>query len=385
MRHGFQRRQTESFIQRRKHEDLCLVVEDAQYLDGHKAEKADIVLHSALHHRTPQVGMFGNLIPDNDQLQVLELLFFGQLSLQSSKRLDDAHNVLVWADAACVEQKRGVDLVAFGDELAVCFAGMTEAKALVDRVVDDLDFFRWNLEEPLRVLLREVGHSEDPRRMMKYALGELEMQVAFHRGMTVDAVHVVEQVVNCDHIRTGNGLWLPEEVWHMQQVAVEAFQQTMQLEVAPNRKLIRLRGQEFEIRRQTLDAGELSRNPDEEVFVLVVQARKGANGVARVSPDAELANTPDIDRNPHDSIVSRGANRKATARGGGGSGRVRSVTPSPLLHASPFAKRTAETLRLTPTLRGECATARSCPCGCAAPPRSTCRPGASRLPSCRAW
>ena len=51
MRHGFQRRQAEAFIERREDEDLCLVVKDAQHVDGHEAEEAHIVLHAALHAR----------------------------------------------------------------------------------------------------------------------------------------------------------------------------------------------------------------------------------------------------------------------------------------------------------------------------------------------
>jgi len=71
-------------------------------------------------------------------------------------------------------------------------------------------------------------------------------------------------------------------------------------------------------------------------------------------------------------LVSRGRSRHA-------------ATPAPLPHASRVVTRTAETLRPAPAPRGAPAPARSCPCGFAAPRRSTCLPAASRLPSCRAW
>ena len=45
--HGLQRWQAEAFVERGEDEDLCLVVEDAQDIDGHKSEKAHIVLHPA--------------------------------------------------------------------------------------------------------------------------------------------------------------------------------------------------------------------------------------------------------------------------------------------------------------------------------------------------
>ncbi len=57
-------------------------------------------LHSALHHRTPKVGMPRHFIADDDQLQVLELSFLGQVSLQRRERFDNAYDVLVRAIAA---------------------------------------------------------------------------------------------------------------------------------------------------------------------------------------------------------------------------------------------------------------------------------------------
>ena len=136
--------------------------------------------------------------------------FLGQLGLQRSERLDDAHDVLVRADAAGVKQEGIIHLIAFGDEPAVGFAGMPQAKALVEGVVDDLDLLRRNVKQALGVLLGEIGHGEDARRVVQYPLGELKMQVALYIGMAVDPVHVVEQIVHRDHIRTRDALRLPE-------------------------------------------------------------------------------------------------------------------------------------------------------------------------------
>src|SRR5271167_2735195 len=126
--------------------------------------------------------------------------------------------------------------------------------------------------------------------------------------MAVDAVHVVEQVVHGDHIRTRDALRLPEEMGHVQQIAAEALQEVVQFEVAGKRELVGLGRQHFEIRRQALGSRKLSRNSDKVVLVFVVQTRKRTNGVTRVGPHAELANTPDVDRDPHDTSVNRVSN-----------------------------------------------------------------------------
>src|SRR5208337_2237709 len=349
MRHGFQRWQTESFIQRGEHEDLGLIVKDAQHFDRHKAEKPHIVLHPAFDHRAPKVGMFGYFIADDDQLQVFELPFLGQLSLERSERLYDAHDVLVRADAACIEQERVVHLVTLRDESAVGFAGMPLAEAVVEGVVNDLDLLRRNMEQALRVLLGEIGDREDACRVMQHPLGKLKMQVALHVGMAVDAVHMVEQVMHRDHVRARDTLRFPEQMWHMQQVAAEAFQQLMQFKVALKRELVRLRRQRLEVRRQSLGPDDLSRDSDQEVFVFAVQARQRTDGVARIGPNAKFADPPDVDRDSHNTSVNRGANRKATTRGCGLSDGLDSLRLSPPPRASPGAKRKAETLPPVPT------------------------------------
>ena len=59
MRHRFQRRQAKSFVERRKEEDVCDVVENPQNLDGHEAEKADVIVDAAANDGAPQIGMPG--------------------------------------------------------------------------------------------------------------------------------------------------------------------------------------------------------------------------------------------------------------------------------------------------------------------------------------
>ena len=61
------------------------------------------------------------------------------------------------------------------------------------------------------------------------------------------AVHVVEQVVHSDHVRAGDPLWFPEEMWDVQQIAAVDFQNAMKLEVTGQRELVGMRGNGGEI------------------------------------------------------------------------------------------------------------------------------------------
>ncbi len=50
------------------------------------------------------------------------------------------------------------------------------------------------------------------------------------------------------------------------------------------------------------DVAQLAGNADEEIFVIVVQARQRANGIAGISADAKLGDAPDIDGDAHRSV-----------------------------------------------------------------------------------
>ena len=124
--------------------------------------------------------MLGDFVADDDELQVVELPFLAQFAFERGKRLDDAHYIFVRADAPGVEQKRRVHLIALGDEFALGIAGVAQAEAVVDGVVDDLDLLRRHMEQAHRVSLGKIRDREDARRAMQHALGELEMHVALH-------------------------------------------------------------------------------------------------------------------------------------------------------------------------------------------------------------
>src|SRR5438270_571142 len=139
MGHGLKWRQAETLIQRREDENLGDVIENAERLDRNEAKKAHVVLHGTLDDSAPKIGVRGEVVTDDDQLEVREFAIFLQLALECGKCLDHAANVLVWANAPGVKQERIIDLVTLSDELLICFSGWANEKALVDGVVGYFD------------------------------------------------------------------------------------------------------------------------------------------------------------------------------------------------------------------------------------------------------
>src|SRR5581483_9168746 len=167
MRHGFERREPESFVKRGKNEELGGVVEDAKNVDGNESEEAHVVLNAAADDGAAQVGMARDFVADDDQLEVGEEIFASEFGLQRGERLDDADEILVWADASGIEDERVGDLITLPDELALLAGGVTEEEALVDGVIQDLDAIRRNVEQTRDVVPGEVGDREDLRRMLQ--------------------------------------------------------------------------------------------------------------------------------------------------------------------------------------------------------------------------
>ncbi len=166
-----------------------------------------------------------------------------------------------------------------------------------------------HVEQALGIFLGEIRDGENPRRLMQHPLGELEVQRALHPGGAVDPVQVVEQIVHRNHVGARNGLRLPEQMRHMQQVAAVMLEDAMQLQVAVDRKLVGMRGNGDEVGRQWLDVAQLSREAEQKVFRALVEARQGANGVAGVGAHAKLVDPPDVDGDAHKFSVNRRAKR----------------------------------------------------------------------------
>src|SRR5207302_7501736 len=113
----------------------------------------------------------GNVVSNNDELQVGIRLIFLQLRFQRGEGLNHAHNVLVRTDSSGVEQKGIVHLIALGNQLAVGGAGMSVQEALIDRVVNHLDALRRNSEKFLDLDLGKVRNRENARRPFQNTLG----------------------------------------------------------------------------------------------------------------------------------------------------------------------------------------------------------------------
>ena len=100
-------------------------------------------------------------------------------------------------------------------------------------------------------------------------------------------------------------LRLPEQMRHVQQVAAILFQDAMQLEIAGDaRTRWAAQGTVMKFGGSDLDTAQLSGNADQEVLVVVIEARQRANGVAGVGADAKLADTANVDGNVHSCSVT---------------------------------------------------------------------------------
>src|SRR6202050_2431850 len=151
--HRLQGLQAEPLVQRREDKDLSRIVESAQHLDRNESQEANIVLHSAADHRAPQVRIAGNVVSNNDELQVRKRLVLFQFGLQRREGFDHAYDVLVRTDSAGIEQEGICDLVTFGNQLTVGRAGVSMKKSFIDRVVNYLDASRRNIKQLLHFQL----------------------------------------------------------------------------------------------------------------------------------------------------------------------------------------------------------------------------------------
>src|SRR5208337_5685816 len=75
MGHGFEWRQSKSLVERWKDKNPGDIIKNAQHFDGDESEETHVVLHAAAHHGAAQAGMARKIVPDDDELQIRELLF----------------------------------------------------------------------------------------------------------------------------------------------------------------------------------------------------------------------------------------------------------------------------------------------------------------------
>src|SRR5690349_9283032 len=105
MRHGFERLQTEAFIKRWEDKHFGGVIKHAQHFDGNEAHEADIILHPATNDCPAKIGVLGEFIADDDELQIGKLTLLFKLSLKRRKCLNDAQQVLMRADSPRIKKE----------------------------------------------------------------------------------------------------------------------------------------------------------------------------------------------------------------------------------------------------------------------------------------
>src|SRR5579859_6252107 len=231
MRHGFERRQPETFIQGWEYENFCLVVKNTQHFDGHKSEETHIILYAAADDGPPQVRIPRKIISDDDEFEVGTDLIFFQFSLQGRKSFNHAYNVLVRADAACIEQKGVGHLIALGNQVAIGGGGVTVQKTLVDRVVHYLDAVGGNVEVLLQVGAGKVGNRENPRGPAQHSLGHLQMKASPETRLLAGARHMLQHVVHRHHVWAGQQARQREKIGDVNQVAGEPHQRGAKLKI----------------------------------------------------------------------------------------------------------------------------------------------------------
>src|SRR6266704_2586463 len=132
--HRLQWWQPKAFVERGKDEDLSGVIKNAQSFNRHKAQKTNVFFDSAFYDGAAQVRVFGELVTDDDELEVGELVFFLQLRLERRECLNGAHHVFMWANSAGVEDEGIVHLVALRNELPVGVVGVSHAETIINGV-----------------------------------------------------------------------------------------------------------------------------------------------------------------------------------------------------------------------------------------------------------
>ena len=105
--------------------------------------------------------MLRELISNNDELQIVILVLLEQFRFQRGECLDDAHQVLVWADPSSIEQERIRNLVSLGEELPVGISSVPTKEALINRVINNLDLIWINPKQLLHLRFCKTRNGKD--------------------------------------------------------------------------------------------------------------------------------------------------------------------------------------------------------------------------------
>jgi hypothetical protein len=118
-------------------------------------------------------------------------------------------------------------------------------------------------------------------------------------GTVMGAIHVLQNIMDGDHVGTGESARHPEKVRDVHQIAMQAFQDGATLEIALRGRSVVEQGYGLKIGRQWAYLCNLLRRADEEILVRVIQAAKRPHYISRVRPNAEFGHSADVDGDLH--------------------------------------------------------------------------------------
>jgi hypothetical protein len=149
---------------------------------------------------------------------------------------------------------------------------MAVQKALVDRVVDHLDALVRNGQQLFDFVLGELRHRDHARRLAQHAPRQIKVQAAPQTGSVARSVHVLQQIVHGQNIRTTEPARNPVQVWNVNHVALQPPHNRPEIET-PFQRVIAVRP----AARRGSSAAALHippfvRRSDEEILAVAVQA-----------------------------------------------------------------------------------------------------------------
>ena len=141
--------------------------------------------------------------------------------------------------APAYRMKRIVHQIALGNQFAVRVGGMAAQKALVNRVVHHLDARIGNRQQLFDFVLGELRHRNHARRLAQHAPRQVKVQAAPQTGSVARSIHVLQQIVHGQNIRTAQPARNPEQVRNVNHVALQAPHNRPEIEIPFERVIAR--------------------------------------------------------------------------------------------------------------------------------------------------
>ncbi len=127
------------------------------------------------------------------------------------------------------------------------------------------------------------------------------------------AIHVLQQIVHGQNIRTTEPARNPEQVRNVNQVALQAPHDRPEVEIPFQRVIAAGQSHRVKVRRQRATFRHFGRRSNEEVLAVEVQARQRADHIPDVGAHPEFRHATDVDGYFHEWNLTTGdteANRE---------------------------------------------------------------------------